>query len=171
MRQIVYLISLLLLYGCANDLTDIAFIDELKHPTKFPDIYQPDVLDIEKLLAENPLNEGEKLKVVPLGETKYASIQMMLVRSGVEVPTHYHEDHDEVMHIKKGSAVVILDGTRYYVEEGAVILVPRKSWHKVMNTDKEVYVAVSVFYPPYMGEDIKFVKEKKRKTKKRELEY
>ncbi|MFQ5861972.1 MAG: cupin domain-containing protein [Candidatus Brocadiales bacterium] len=165
MRHIVYLVSLLLLYGCANDFTDIAIIDELKHPTKFPDIYQADVLDTERLVAENPLREGEKIKVVPLGETKYASIQMMLVGRGIEVPTHYHKDHDEVMHIKRGSAIVILDGTRHYVEEGGVILVPRKSRHKVMNTGKEVYVVLSVFYPPYRGEDIKFIKEKRRKKK------
>lgn len=169
-RHIFYLLSLLLLYGCANDLTDIAFIDELKHPTKFPDIYRPDVLDIEKLIAENPLKEDEKIKVVPLGETRYASILMLLVRSGVEVPTHYHKGHDEVIHVKRGSAIVILDGTRYYVEPGEVILVPRKSHHKVMNTGREIYAAISVFYPPYRGEDIKFVKEKKKKVRKRKLE-
>ncbi len=164
MRHTVYLLSLFLLCGCAKYVGDFDIIDELKHPTKFPDIYQPAVLDIEKLVANNPLGEGEKIKIVGVGETKYASVQLMLVRSGVSVPPHLHKDHDVVMHVKDGSAIVILNGTHYFVEEGDIVLVPRKTWHETKNTGEESFAIINVFYPPYSGEDIKFFKTKKKKS-------
>lgn len=172
MRRIVCLLCLFLLCGCARYVGDIDVIEELKHPTKFPDIYQPDVLDVKALVAENKLKEGEKVKLVPLGETKYASIQMMLVRSGVTVPPHLHKDHDVVMHVKQGGAIVIMSGTRYYVREGKLILVPRKTWHEIENTGEGVFVVVNVFYPPYKGDDIKFFKTRKKtkKEQRKELE-
>lgn len=170
MRRIVCLFCLLLLCGCAKYVGDIDVIEELKHPTKFPDIYQPEVLNIGALVAENKLKEGEKVRLVSLGETKYTSIQMMLVHGGVTVPPHLHKDHDVVMQVEKGGAIVILNGTRYYVQEGQLILVPRKTWLEVENTGKEVFVAVNVFYPPYRGEDIKFFKTKKKKKKEQRQE-
>ncbi len=157
------ILAVLPLCGCARGVLDPAIIDELKHPTKFPDIYVPTVLEVDKLVAEYPLEEVEKVKVVPIADTKYSTVQMMVVKQGIEVPTHYHKDHDEVVQIKKGEGVVILDGTRYYVKEGSVILIPRRVRHKFINTGKEVNVAFSVFFPPHKGEDIKFIKEKKRK--------
>ncbi len=170
MRQIVYLVSLFLFCGCGGYLGDIDVIDELKHPTKFPDIYQPDVLDIDNLIAKNPLGKGEKIKLVSVGETKYASIQMMTMRTGIVVPTHYHKHHDVLIHTKKGGAIVILEGTHYYVTPGDLVLVPRKTWHKLINTGKADFVSINVFYPYYDGEDIKFVKEKKKRGKKREMQ-
>jgi quercetin dioxygenase-like cupin family protein len=169
-RQIVYLVSLFLLCGCGGYTGDIDVIDELKHPTKFPDIYQPDVLDIDNLIAKHPLGKGEKIKLVSVGETKYASIQMMTMRTGIVVPTHYHKHHDVLIHTKKGGAIVILEGTHYYVTPGDLVLVPRKTWHKLINTGKDDFVSINVFYPYYDGEDIKFVKEKKKRGKKREMQ-
>lgn len=164
---LISLLSVFLLSSCAGQIKDIAIIDELKHPTKYPDIYRPAVLSMEKLLAENPLEEGDNLRVVPLGETKYSSLQMMLIRQGVEIPTHYHKNHDEIVHIKKGSGILIMDGTHYYLQPGMVVIIPRKSRHKFINTGEETHVALSVFYPPYAGDDIKFVKEKKKRVKKK----
>jgi quercetin dioxygenase-like cupin family protein len=163
LRYLAWLFPLLLLCGCGRSVLDPAIVDELKHPTKFPDIYVAKVLDVDKLMAEYPLEEVEKVKVVPVGDTKYSTIQMVVVRQGVEIPTHYHKDHDEMVHVKKGEGIVILDGTRYHVKEGEVILIPRRVRHKFMNTGEGVSVAFSVFYPPHTGEDVKFIKEKRRK--------
>jgi mannose-6-phosphate isomerase-like protein (cupin superfamily) len=155
-----------LIGGCARGVLDPDIVDELRHPTKFPDIYVPKVFEVDKLLAEYPLEEVEKVKVVPMADTKYSTVQMMIVKQGVEVPTHYHKDHDEVVYIKKGKGIIILDGTRYYVEEGMVVLIPRRVRHKFVNTGEGVSVAFSVFFPPHTGEDIKFIKEKRRKPYK-----
>lgn len=171
MKYLTYIILLFLLCGCARGLLDPAIVDELRHPTKFPDIYVPTVLDVDKLLAEYPLEEGEKVKVVPVADTRYSTVQVMLIRQGVVVPMHYHKDHDEMVHIKKGRGIVILDGTRYYVEEGDVITIPRRVRHKFINTGEGMNVAYSVFFPPHTGEDIKFIKEKKRKLAPAEIEY
>ncbi|HHT9152053.1 MAG TPA: cupin domain-containing protein [Candidatus Hypogeohydataceae bacterium YC40] len=169
MKHITYLILLFIICGCGRGVLDPAIVDELKHPTKFPDIYTPTVLDVDKLTAEYPLEEVEKVKVVPVAETKYSTVQMMVMKQGIEVPTHYHTDHDEVVQVKKGEVLVILDGTRYHVKEGMVIIIPRKVRHKFINTGTGVNVTYSVFFPPHTGEDVKFIKEKKRKLAPAEL--
>ncbi len=169
MRHIVYLLCLFLVCGCAHYVGDLDIIAELREPTRFPDIYEPDVLDTTKLLAKNQLKQGEKIMLVGLGETKYASVQLMLVGSGVSVPPHLHKDHDVVMHVKRGSAIAILNGTHYFVKEGDIILVPRKTWHEVSNTSEETVALVNVFYPVYTGEDIKFFKTRERKKEEGKL--
>jgi len=162
-KYLTYLTFFFLLCGCGRNILDPAIVDELKHPTKFPDIYVPTVLEMDKLMAEYPMAEVEKLKAVPVADTKYSTVQMMVVRQGIEIPTHYHKDHDEMIHVKKGQGIVILDGTRYHVKEGSVILIPRRVRHKFINTGEGPAVAFSVFFPPYTGGDIKFIKEKRRK--------
>ncbi len=158
-KYLTYLTFFFLLCGCGRNILDPAIVDELKHPTKFPDIYVPTVLEMDKLMAEYPMAEVEKLKAVPVADTKYSTVQMMVVRQGIEIPTHYHKDHDEMIHVKKGQGIVILDGTRYHVKEGSVILIPRRVRHKFINTGEGPAVAFSVFFPPYTGGDIKFIKE------------
>ncbi len=162
-KYLFYIAFFILPLGCGRGVLDLDIVDELKHPTKFPDIYTPTVFEVDKLLAEYPMEEVEKVKVVPLADTKYSTIQMMVIKEGIEVPTHYHKDHDEIVSIRKGHGIVILDGTRYYVKEGSVILIPRKVKHKFLNTGDGVTVAFSVFFPPHTGEDVKFMKEKRKR--------
>jgi quercetin dioxygenase-like cupin family protein len=169
LKHLPYLILIFLICGCARGVLDLDIVDELRHPTKFPDIYNPALIEVDKLMAEYPLEDVQKVKVVPVADTKYSTIQMVLVRQGVEIPTHYHKDHDELVHVKKGKGIIIMDGTRYHVKEGSVVSIPRRVRHKFINTGEGISVTLSEFFPPHTGEDIKFIKEKKRKLAPAEL--
>lgn len=154
---------LLFLIGCTTiKYYPVNFVESLKHPTKFLDVYSSTVQNIEEVANKNPLGEDEDIKITDVGENKTSSMHLIQVRENCEMYLHYHKRHDEVIYVKKGSGIATLDGTRYIVKPGSILQVPSKTVHKFLNTGNEVFVAVSVITPKYDGRDEKLIKEKKR---------
>ena len=154
---------LLFLIGCTTiKYYPVNFVESLKHPTKFPDVYSSTVQNIEEVASKNPLGEDEDIKITDVGENKTSSMHLIQVRENCEMYLHYHKRHDEVIYVKKGSGIATLDGTRYIVKPGSILQVPSKTVHKLLNTGNEVFVAVSVITPQYDGRDEKMIKEKKK---------
>ncbi len=138
------------------------FVESLKHPTKFPEVYSSTVKNIEEVAEKNPLGENEETKVTHVGENKNSSMHLVQVRQNGELRPHYHKRHDEVVYVKKGSGIATLDGTRYMVKPGSILQIPAKTVHKFLNTGAEPFVAVSIFSPPFDGRDEKKIKEKRK---------
>ena len=138
------------------------FVESLKHPTKFPEVYSSTVKNIEDLAEKNPLGKGEEVKITDVGENKNSSMHLVQVRENGELRPHYHKRHDEVVYVKKGSGIATLDGTRYMAKPGSILQVPAKTVHKFLNTGGEPFVAVSIFSPPFDGRDEKRIKEKRK---------
>ena len=138
------------------------FVESLKHPTKFPEVYSSTVKNIEEVAEKNPLGEGEEVKITDVGENKNSSMHLVQVRENGELCSHYHKRHDEVVYVKKGSGIATLDGTRYMIKPGSVLQIPTKTVHKFLNTGGEPFVAVSIFSPPFDGRDEKRIKEKRK---------
>jgi hypothetical protein len=57
------------------------------------------------------------------------------------------------------------------MKEGMVLMIPRKTWHKLINTGEGSLSAISFFSPPFNNEDIKFLKETKITKKKKKTIY
>ena len=138
------------------------FVESLKHPTKFPDVFSSTVQNIEDVAAKNPLGENEEIKITDVGENKNSSMHLMQVRENGELRPHYHKQHDEVIYVKKGSGIATLDNARYIVKPGSILQIPSKTVHKFLNTGGEQFVAVSIFSPPFDGRDEKKIKERKK---------
>ncbi|NUN23000.1 MAG: cupin domain-containing protein, partial [Candidatus Jettenia caeni] len=148
------------------------FVESLKHPTKFPEVYAVTVKNIEEIADKNPLEEDEEIKITSVGENKNSSMHLIQVRKNGELYPHYHKRHDEVIYVKKGSGIATLDGSRYLIKPGSILQIPSKTVHKFLNTGDELFVAVSIFSPPFDGRDEKKIKRKKKadrgaKTEKR----
>ncbi|TLD42470.1 MAG: hypothetical protein JETT_1213 [Candidatus Jettenia ecosi] len=148
------------------------FVESLKHPTKFPEVYAVTVKNIEEIADKNPLEEDEEIKITSVGENKNSSMHLVQVRKNGELYPHYHKRHDEVIYVKKGSGIATLDGSRYLIKPGSILQIPSKTVHKFLNTGDELFVAVSIFSPPFDGRDEKKIKRKKKadrgaKTEKR----
>ncbi|MCR4291407.1 MAG: cupin domain-containing protein, partial [Candidatus Kuenenia sp.] len=138
------------------------FVESLKHPTKFPDIFDFSVQNIEDIVEKNPLQEGEDVKITDVGENRNSSMHVFQLRENTEFSSHYHKRHDEVIYVKKGNAIAILDGTRYLVKPGSILQIPSKTVHKFVNTGDEAFMAISLFSPPFDGRDQKFIQKEKR---------
>ncbi len=138
------------------------FVESLKHPTKFPDIFDFSVQNIEDVVEKNPLLEGEDVKITDVGENRNSSMHVLQLRENTEYSSHYHKRHDEVIYVKKGNAIAILDGTRYMVKSGSILQIPSKTVHKFVNTGDEAFMAISIFSPPFDGRDQKFTQKEKK---------
>lgn len=141
------------------------FVESLKHPTKFPEVFTFNVQNIEEVIEKNPLGENEEVKITDVGENKNSSMHLIQVRANGEIHPHYHKRHDEVIYVKKGSGIATLDDTRYVVKPGSILQVPLKTVHRFLNTGNETFVAVSIFSPPFDGKDEKKIKVKKKRER------
>ena len=141
------------------------FVESLKHPTKFPEVFTFNVQNIEEVIEKNPLGENEEVKITDFGENKNSSMHLIQDRANGEIQPHYHKRHDKVIYVKKGTGIATLDDTRYVVKPGSMLQVPLKTVFKFLNTGNETFVAVSVFSPPFDGKDIKKIKVKKKRER------
>ncbi len=173
-KNVVLLIisaSVLVVCGCLGMKKPGEFVESLRNPTSFPEIFTPEIKYIDEIIDEKSLAEDENVKIIPLGIDKSTSVYLFQIRQGAEMDTHFHKSHDQILYIKKGSGIVALNGTRYPVKEGMVVMIPRTSIHKYINTGKETVIAVSMFSPPFDGKDIKVIKQSVVYTKEKKTVY
>ena len=162
-------VAVLVVCGCMATKKPGEFVESLRNPTSFPEIFAPEIKYIDEIIEEKGLAEDENVKVVALGKDKSTSVYLYQIRQDAGMGAHYHKSHDEILYIKKGSGVLILNGTRHIVKEGMVVMIPRSSIHKYVNTGKETNITISMFSPPFDGKDIKVLEtpiyyNKKKKT-------
>ena len=144
----VFPLIALTLVGCSTaNYYPPNFVESLKHPTKFPEVFTFNVQNIEEVVEKNPLGENEEVKITDVGENKNSSMHLIQVRANGEIHPHYHKRHDEVIYVKKGSGIATLDDTRYVIKPGSMLQVPLKTVHRFLNTGNETFVAVSIFSP------------------------
>jgi len=141
--------------GCKGLQKPSEFVESLKNPTSFPEIYLPEIKNIDEIVNEKALAEDENFKIIPIGKDKSSSIYLFQIRENAEMDAHYHKSHDVIMYIEKGSGILELDGTRYSVKEGMMVVIPRLFVHKLINTGEVTNIVVSIFSPPFEGKDVK----------------
>ena len=171
-RNLILLIistSVLAVCGCMATKKSGEFVESLRNPTSFPEIFKPEIKYIDDIVEEKSLAEDENVLIIPLGSDKSTSAYLFQMSEGSEMDTHSHKIHDEILYIKEGSGILALDGVRHVVKEGMLVMIPRQTVHKYMNTGKETSITVSMFSPPFDGKDIMVLKnyidfKKKKKT-------
>jgi quercetin dioxygenase-like cupin family protein len=144
------------------------FIESLRNPTSFPERILPEIKNIDEIVNENALVEGENIKIIPIDKDKSSSIYLFQIRENAEMDSHYHKSHDVIMYINKGSGILELEGSRHSVKEGMMVVIPRMNGHKYVNTGEETSIVASIFSPPFKGNDIIELRESvgiKRKKK------
>lgn len=145
--------------GCEGLKKPGEFVESLRNPTSFPEIYLPEIKNIDDIVNEKGLAEGENVKIIPIGKDKSSSIYLFQIRQNAEMDAHFHKLHDEIVYIKKGSGIFELNETRYSVKEGMMVVIPRLSVHKYVNTGEFTSTVVSILSPPFDGKDVKEFRE------------
>ncbi|MGR3293132.1 MAG: cupin domain-containing protein [Candidatus Scalindua sp.] len=168
---LTFSVSVLVACGCMATKKPGEFIESLRNPTSFPEIFLPEIKYIDEIVEEKSLADDENIMIIPLGKDKSTSVYLFQMRPGAEMDSHYHNTHDEILYIKQGSGLIILNGTRHIVKEGMVVMIPRQSGHKYVNTGKEISITISMFSPPFDGKDIEVLKTSINYTKKKKTMY
>jgi quercetin dioxygenase-like cupin family protein len=157
--------------GCMATNKPGEFVESLRNPTSFPEIFLPEIKYIDDIVEEKSLGEDEDVMIIPLGQDKSTSIYLFQIRQGAEMETHSHKSHDEILYVKQGSGILALDGVRHVVKEGMIVMIPRKTIHKYINTGNETSTTISMFSPPFDGKDIKVLKNYIDFTRKKKNVY
>lgn len=124
------------------------FIEEIKHPTSFPEVYSSSHQNVDEITEDDLLAEGENLRITDVGETKTSIVRLIQVSKDAEIEAHTHENHDEVVYQVKGSGIAVLSGNQHPIKPGTVLLIPRGTPHGFINDGAEDSVALSFFSPP-----------------------
>ncbi|MFQ5712963.1 MAG: cupin domain-containing protein [Candidatus Scalinduaceae bacterium] len=169
--KVFLFILFLIVSGCKTLEKPSEFVESLRNPTSFPEMYFPTAKDIDEIVKENELAKDENIKVIPIGENKSTSVHLIQVRENAEMDAHFHKSHDEIVYIKSGSGVLELNGTRYGIKDGMLLVIPRRTVHKFVNTGGRLNIAISFFSPPFDGEDIELIKVTRRIKKKKKTIY
>ncbi|MSP40114.1 MAG: cupin domain-containing protein [Deltaproteobacteria bacterium] len=108
-------------------------------------------LDLEKILADNPLAAGDNIKVANLGRSGSASQHVVQIRDR-EVP-HVHKIHDATVTMMRGYGYLMLDNKRVNLKAGDIVHVQRGVVHHYVNTSGDPTVLLAVYSPPFDGKD------------------
>lgn len=108
-------------------------------------------LDLEKILADNPLGPGDNIKVANLGRSASASQHVVQIRDREFL--HVHKIHDATVTMLRGQGYLVLDKKRINLKAGDVIHIPRGIAHQYVNTAGEPTVALAVYAPAFDGKD------------------
>ncbi len=157
--------------GCKGLQKPSEFVESLKNPTSFPEIFLPEIKNIDEIVNEKALAEDEDVMIIPIGKDKSSSIYLYQIRENTEMDAHYHKSHDVIMYIKKGSGILVLNGTRHSVKEGMMVVIPRLSVHRFINTGEVTNIIVSIFSPLFDGNDIEELRVSAGIAKKKKNVY
>jgi mannose-6-phosphate isomerase-like protein (cupin superfamily) len=80
-------------------------------------------------------------------------IKKIYVYPGKRLSLQRHQHRSEHWYVIHGQAMVTLDSRDTYLAEGGSMDIPKRSFHRIMNTGMEDLVFVEVQTGNYLGED------------------
>ena len=87
----------------------------------------------------------------PIFETKRLNVTHVSIHPGETVPSHTHQDEDQIYWVQSGEGFVELDGVRTDVASGSAVMIPLGTEHLITNTGTGQldYVFFVVFIPEH----------------------
>jgi mannose-6-phosphate isomerase-like protein (cupin superfamily) len=107
--------------------------------------------DLVQIVAENPLQPDQNIKMIDLGRGPAASHHVIQIRHR-EAP-HMHKAHDGTVLVTRGRGYLVMEKRRITLTAGDVVYIPRGVPHYYVNTDLGPTVALVIFTPPFDGKD------------------
>jgi hypothetical protein len=60
--------AVLIISGCMATKKPGGFVESLRNPTSFPEIFRPEIKYIDEIVEEKSLGEDEDVMIIPLGQ-------------------------------------------------------------------------------------------------------
>ena len=99
-------------------------------------------IDIEKKTIENS-NFREVLYTAP-----NLQLVVMTLKPGEEIGMETHEHGDQFFRVEAGEGEAILDGETHKLYDGAIVIIPEKVEHNIVNTSADKALKVYTIYTP-----------------------
>ncbi|MFC1812531.1 cupin domain-containing protein [Thermodesulfobacteriota bacterium] len=113
---------------------------------------------IDKVLKENPLPAGKKSQLIKIAEDDTISVFVVRMMPGAELGPHFHEKHDEIEYVIRGTAQLLVNDKWVDIKPGSIHFNPMKKVHAARNTGNEPLIVLIAFTPAMKETDRHFLK-------------
>ncbi len=137
-------------FGCLSDRQEAVLNRQPGNPPFKP----------QRLAA---LGEGETHSFGEYDRGFSQNVCVLQLAPTAALKTRYHAEHDLVLVVVAGRAIVTVEGTRRVVQPGSAVILPRYTAYSVTpkgppegeaEAEPEEFVALMVYSPPFEGEDV-----------------
>lgn len=116
------------------------------------------ITHIDKVLKENPLPAGKKSQLIKIAEDDTISVFVVRMMPGAELGPHFHEKHDEIEYVIRGTAQLLVNDKWVDIKPGSIHFNPMQKVHAARNTGNEPLIVLIAFTPAMKVTDRHFVK-------------
>jgi len=116
------------------------------------------ITDVDKLLRENPLPAGEKSQLIKIAQDNTISAFVVRMMPGAELGPHYHESHDEIEYVIRGTGQLLVNDKWVDFKPGSIHFNPMRKVHAAKNTGNEPMIVLIAFTPAMKETDRHFLK-------------
>lgn len=125
---------------------------------------QPQNRVFDPAKARLGLPAGQAVSLAEWDRSGAQDIVLLQLAPDARLDKRYHKRHDLTLVIARGTAIVTVEESRYFVGPGAAVFLPRMTAYSVVpqkaedGTGPTTVAALLVFTPPYDPEDVHLVK-------------
>jgi mannose-6-phosphate isomerase-like protein (cupin superfamily) len=83
----------------------------------------------------------------------HLQLVLMSLKPGEEIGSEVHRGHDQFFRFEGGTGQCVINGRRYAVTDGDVVVAPAGSTHNVLNTDQTRPLLLYTLYAPPQHQD------------------
>lgn len=79
---------------------------------------------------------------------KHMQLVLMSLKAGEDIGAEVHRENDQFFRFEGGTGKVVIDGNKYNVKNGDVVIVPAGAKHNVINTNSKAELKMYTIYAP-----------------------
>ena len=115
--------------------------------------FQSVQVNLIDLAQQKSLDAKAGLNITQVASGKNASVNLVMGPPGSILKMHYHQYRDEITYCIKGQAVMNVSGKKSVMKAGDLMYIPALVLHGSEVTGNETLQLISIFTPPFDGED------------------
>ena len=101
---------------------------------------------------------------------KHSQLVLMSLLPKEEIGIEIHPDNDQFFRFESGNGTCIIDGNKYMVKDGDVVIVPAGAEHNIINSSDSEDLKLYTLYSPAHHKD-GIVRETKEEAEKNSPEF
>ena len=113
---------------------------------------------IDEVLKGNPLPAGEKSQLIKIAEDDTISVFVVRMMPGAKLGPHYHEEHDEIEYVIRGTAQLLVNDKWVDIKPGSIHFNPMRKVHAARNNGNQPLIVLIAFTPAMKVTDRHFLK-------------
>jgi mannose-6-phosphate isomerase-like protein (cupin superfamily) len=84
---------------------------------------------------------------------KHMQLVLMSLKAGEDIGEEIHRDNDQFFRFEGGTGKCVIDGNKYNVKNGDVVIVPAGAKHNIINTNSKEDLKIYTIYAPAHHKD------------------